>query len=219
MARILPLHRTHPEEASRTARAVADAGGVLAVPTESYYALAASAWQPGGLRRVNEIKGRPAGKPLLLLIAEAEQVHDLVESIPPAARVLIERCWPGPLTLVLPAGSRLSEELTAGTGTIGLRQPRLPSLMPLLQAAGPLTGTSANRSGADPVTTAGAVEQALGDVVDLILDGGPTPGGPPSTLVDTRDPVRLLREGAFPRARLEAILRAAGFQLEGGEAR
>lgn len=215
MPRILPLTPTPTHAVIEAARQVVAAGGVLAIPTESFYALAASAGQPAGLRRVHEIKGRPPGKPLLLLIAETAQLRDLVEGIPLAAQVLIQDCWPGPLTLVFPASSCISTELTAGTGTIGIRQPDVPALIPLLQAAGPLTGTSANRSGEAPVTTAEAVARALGNTVDLILDGGPTPGGSLSTLVDTRGPIRLLREGALPRTQIEAVLQGAGLALSG----
>lgn len=213
MARLLPLTFPPTLAVIETACQVLAGGGVLAIPTESFYALAASARQPAGLRRVHEIKGRPAGKPLLLLLAEIRHMRDLVEEIPPAALVLIERFWPGRLTLVLPASSGLSAELTAGTGTIGVRQPSLPSLIPLLEAAGPVTGTSANRSGEPPVTTAKAVARTLGDTIDLILDGGTTGGGALSTLVDTRGPLRLLRDGAVPRAEIEAALQDAGMAL------
>lgn len=213
MPRILPLPSVPTPAVIEAACHVLAGGGVLAVPTESFYALAASAWQPAALRRVHEIKGRPAGKPLLLLIAEAAQLRDLAREIPPTAQILIERFWPGALTLILPASSRLSTELTAGTGTIGVRQPDMPVLIPLLHATGPLTGTSANRSGEPPVTTAEGVGQSLGDGVDLILDGGATPGGSVSTLVDTTGPSRLLRDGAVPRARIETALRQAGMGL------
>lgn len=213
MARILPLQSTPTEAVTENACQVVVAGGVLAIPTESFYALAASAWQPAGLRRIHEIKGRPAGKPLLLLIAEITQMRDLVQEIPPAAQVLIQECWPGPLTLIFPASSRLSTELTVGTGTIGIRQPNVPALIPLLHAAGPLTGTSANRSGEPPVTTAAEVARTLGDALDLILDGGATAGGSLSTLVDTRGPIRVLRDGAVTRAQLEAALCQAGMTL------
>ncbi len=213
MPRILPLQSTPTEAVIETACQVLAEGGVLAIPTESFYALAASARQPAGLRRVHEIKGRPAGKPLLLLISDTTQLRDLVSDIPAAAQILMERLWPGPLTLIFPALSRLSPELTAGTGTIGVRQPDVPALIPLLTSAGPLTGTSANRSGEAPVTTAEEVARTLGDAVDLILDGGATGGGSVSTLVDTRGPIRLLRDGAVTRARIEAVLRQAGMTL------
>lgn len=213
MARVLPLSSPSRAAVIETARATVAGDGVLAIPTESFYALAASAWQPAALHRVNAIKGRPAGKPLLLLIADPAQLRELVTDIPPAARLLTERFWPGPLTLVFPASPRLPADLTAGTGTIGIRLPRVPALIPLLQAAGPLTGTSANRSGEAPVTTGEEVARTLGDAVDLILDGGPTPGGALSTLLDARGPVRLLRDGALPRGRIEAALEEAGLAL------
>lgn len=213
MPRILPLPSTPTQAVIETACHVVADGGVLAIPTESFYALAASASQSHALRRVNDIKGRPAGKPLLLLIAETTQLRGLVADIPPAAQVLMHQLWPGPLTLIFPALSGLSSELTAGTDTIGVRQPDVPALVPLLKSSGPLTGTSANRSGDAPVTSAEKVAQALGEAVDLILDGGETAGGSPSTLVDTRGPIRLVREGAVMRARIEAVLQEAGMAL------
>lgn len=213
MPRFVPLASPPTQAVIETACQVLAEGGVLAIPTESFYALAASAWQPAGLRHVQEIKGRPAGKPLLLLIAETGQLRELVTEIPPAAQVLIEQFWPGPLTLILPALPRLSTELTAETGTIGIRQPHVPSLTPLLKSAGALTGTSANRSGEPPVTTPGEVARTLGDSVSLILDGGPTAGGPVSTLVDTCGPIRLLRDGAVTRSQIVAALQKEGMAL------
>ena len=159
------------------------------------------------------IKGRPADQPLLLLIGAPDQVPALVTEVPPAGRMLMEQFWPGPLTIVFPAASTLPRELTAGTGTVGLRQPAHPALCTLLRVTGAVTGTSANQSKQAPVTTAAAVAAQLGDAVDLILDGGPTPGGPPSTLVDVSGSPRVLRDGAVARDRLAAVLRTASLDL------
>nr|MBI3611882.1 threonylcarbamoyl-AMP synthase [Nitrospirota bacterium] len=217
MARVLTLTETDPsamelalEEAGRIARA----GGVLAVPTESFYALSASvgstAGQAEAIRRVCRIKGRMDDKPLLVLIADRAQLDSLVASVPRSALVLMERFWPGPLTLVFPAAKGLPADLTAGTGTVGIRLLAYPLLAAVLRRTGPLTGTSANRSGAPPARTAEEVDKAVGDDVDAILDGGLTPGGRPSTVVDVSGEIRVLREGPIASAQILAVLAEAG---------
>jgi L-threonylcarbamoyladenylate synthase len=193
--------------------AVLHRDGVLAVPTESFYALAADPWRATAVERLYALKGRPDGKPILILIADRAHLAPLVREIPPAATVLMDRFWPGPLTIVLPASPDLPVALTAGTGTIGIRQPKSTLLQPLLRHVGPLTGTSANRSGEAPVTHAGDVELLFGDEVDLILDGGPTPGGRPSTVVRAGTTVDMIREGAVGAQEIHAALVRAGHVL------
>lgn len=187
--------------------------GVLAFPTESFYALGACPWDDAAVRRMRQIKGRPSGKPILVLIGEGSQLGSLVRAIPPAASVLMAAFWPGPLTIVFPAVDRLPRELTDGTGTVAVRLTASPLLASLLRAVGPLTGTSANRSGQPPARTAGEVQAALGSDVDLILDGGPTSGALPSTLVNTIGEPRLLREGSIPSREVESALAGSGFTL------
>ncbi len=118
----------------------------------------------------------------------------------------MEEFWPGLLTLVLQARSTLSPILTGGQGTIGVRQPNDPRVCELLTHTGPLTGTSANRSGQPPAQSAGDVMQQLGSVVDVIVDGGPTPGGQPSTVLQVEPEFRILRDGAVTRKQLEVVL-------------
>ena len=185
-------------------------GGVIAMPTDSFYALGASAFNEAAVRRVCAIKGQREQKPILVLIAERGQLDELVDSVPRAAAVLMDRFWPGPLTIVFPASPRLPVALTAETGTIGVRLPSQPLLAKLLPVTGPLTGTSANRSGAPPARTAAEVERSLGHEVDLILDGGPADVALPSTVVETSGAVRLLREGPIGRAALQAVLEKEG---------
>jgi len=214
MAAIIPLPSDPPAGALEQAEQVVQRGGVLAVPTESFYALAAPALNRLAVERVIAMKGRRDGKPILVMIGDRRQLTSLVAAIPPAAAALMDAFWPGPLTLTFPASSLLPEVLTAGGQTVGVRQPRYPPLVPMLQRVGPLTGTSANRSGQRPADTAARVQFDFGDVLDLILDGGRTPGRVPSTVVDTAGPVRLLREGPISRAQLEAVLKPAGIVLE-----
>ncbi len=195
-----------PDDAVRVVRH----GGVIAMPTDSFYALGACAFDEAAVRRVCAIKGPQARKPILVLIADRTQLAELVARIPPAAEVLMDRFWPGPLTIVFPASPRLPAVLTAGTGTIGVRWPAQATLQRLLRETGPLTGTSANRSGAEPARTAQDVKDTLGGDVDLIVDGGPSPGLLPSTVVETVGAVRVLREGPIRRAAIEAALAEAG---------
>ncbi len=189
-------------------------GEVIAVPTETYYGLAVNPFDAAAVGRLLAIKGRPDGKPILILIGDQGQLQNLVTAVPPVARVLMAAYWPGPLTLVLPAGAKLPASVTAGTGTVGIRHTSCGALAELLRHTGPLTGTSANRSGEPPVQTAAAVERTLGTVVDVIVDGGTTPGGLASTVVDVCDGVRIIREGPIDRQMLQRTLEARGFHLK-----
>lgn len=173
-------------------------GGLVAFPTETFYGLGANANDRRAVLRVFAVKGRPEWKPLLVLVDSFEMAESLAVEVPQAARDLMERHWPGPLTLVFKASSSLAVELTAGTGTIGIRMPGHPVALGLVRAAGfPITAPSANPSGAPPPTTAGQVYESLKEAIDLILDGGPTKGGLPSTLLDVSvTPPKLIREGA-----------------------
>ena len=173
-------------------------GGLVAFPTETYYGLGAAALDRRAVRRVFEVKGRPASMPLLVLVDSEAMVARVAPEVPARARELITRHWPGALTLVLRAAAGLPAELTAGTGTVGVRLPAHATARALVRALGaPVTAPSANPTGAEPPTTAGAVLAHFGDALDLVLDGGPTPGGEPSTVVDvTVDPPRVIRQGA-----------------------
>ena len=188
-------------------------GGVVAIPTESFYALGAAALDAAAVRRVHTIKGRADGKPILVVISDRAQLDPLVAEITPAASMLIARFWPGPLTIILPASPLLPDGLTAGTGTVGVRQTADPVLVRLLRQTGPLTGTSANRSGQPAARSAEEVEKSLGFELDLIVDVGPTSGGPPSTIVDAVGPIRLLREGRISRQQIAAALAQSGMSL------
>ena len=173
-------------------------GGLVAFPTETFYGLGAAALDRRAVRRVFEVKGRPASMPLLVLVDSEAMVGRVALEIPARARALMTRHWPGALTLVLRASAGLPAELTAGTGTVGVRLPAHATARALVRALGaPVTAPSANPTGAEPPTTAGAVLAHFGDALDLVLDGGPTAGGAPSTVVDvTVDPPRVIRQGA-----------------------
>lgn len=189
-------------------RGLLAAGGILALPTETFYALAADPYQPAALRRLYALKGRAEEKPVLLLVADTEMARQVALEVPETARRLMARFWPGPLTLILPARGELPDLVTGGTGTVGVRQPRQALVCRLLAALGlPLTGTSANRAGREPLTLAGEVAREFGGEIDLILDAGPCPGGQPSTIVDvTVSPPRLVRPGAVAKEKLVEIV-------------
>jgi L-threonylcarbamoyladenylate synthase len=198
MAEVLVVDPAEPApETLARAAAVLRAGGLVAFPTETFYGLGAAALRAGAVRALFAAKGRPEDKPVLLLV-DSLPMAERVAEVSPAARRLMERYWPGPLTLVLPARAGVPAEVTASTGTVGVRLSPHPVARGLVRALGePVTAPSANRSGAPPPTAAAHVLRELGEAVALVLDGGPTPGGPPSTVLDlTVHPARVLRAGA-----------------------
>lgn len=210
----------HHERIARVSRAsdieqaadVLRVGGLVAFPTETVYGLGADAENPAAVQRIYQAKGRPPTHPLIVHIGGAAQLDDWVGDVPEEARVLAEAFWPGPLTLVLRRGSRVSREATGGLETVGLRVPGHPVALALLQAfGGGVAAPSANRFGSVSPTTADHVRSELGDTVDLVLDGGACEVGVESTIVDaTGDTLAILRPGGVTRESLEAVL---GFPL------
>ncbi len=212
MAKVLPffeeLSRPDFEETLHCLRV----GGVVSLPTESFYALSASATHLGGTARVQAMKQQPPEKPILVLIGNRERLSTLVSSVPSAAIPLMDRFWPGPLTLIFPASS-LPSELTGGTRTIGIRQPGNAKLCSLLCETGPLTGTSANRYDHPSPRTAQEVQETLGEEVDLILDAGSTPGGLASTVLTLHDGIHVIREGPISIDQIREYLLPLGLHL------
>jgi L-threonylcarbamoyladenylate synthase len=214
MGRILPYRASESRRLSESvARTVAE-GGVVCFPTETYYGLGVNPFDPEAVERLLRIKGRPDGKPILVLIGALRQLSLLTEEINPAASVLMQAFWPGPLTILFPARPTLPANVTAGSGVIGVRWTSCEPLQDILTQVGPLTGTSANRSGAPPVTTAQAAVDQLGAEVDLVIDAGPTPGGAPSTVLDASRDIRIVREGAVTRQMLQNVLQTQGVRLQ-----
>ena len=183
-------------------------GGLVAFPTDTLYGLAAVAAQERAVERLFEAKERLRDRPLPILITSAADVNGVAVDVSPAARRLMEAFWPGGLTLVLRRHPAFRSLALAGGDTVAVRVPAHPVALELLRRVGePLTGTSANLSGFRGPRTAEEVRRQLGDRVDLIVDGGPCPGGVESTVVDcTVDPPRVLREGAVPAERVAAVL-------------
>lgn len=206
MARML---RVEEGEWIEEARRVLEGGGLVAFPTDTVYGLGASAYQGPAVERLYRSKRRPREKAIPVLIASLQALPRVAREIPDAARSLGMRFWPGALTMVLALHPDLPKEISA-TGTVGVRVPDHPVALALLSACGPLAVTSANLSGMPEARTAGEVQEAIGSEIDLILDGGRTPGGVPSTVVDlTQEPPRLLRRGPIPWEKLERVLAEA----------
>ncbi len=179
-------------------------GGLIAYPTETVYGLGADPHNAEAIQKIFTAKGRAEDKGIILLIRGVDDLSTLVHTVSPTAQILIEVFWPGPLTLVFRANRDLSPALLGGRDTIALRHSSSSVATQLLTAlGGPLTSTSANRSAEPPARSAYEVENALGDHLDLILDGGPSDTTLPSTLVDvSSDRAILLREGAIPAQKL-----------------
>ncbi|HEX5632329.1 MAG TPA: L-threonylcarbamoyladenylate synthase, partial [Gemmatimonadales bacterium] len=182
-------------------------GGLVAFPTETVYGLGANALDPHAIARLYEAKGRPAYNPVILHVASVVAARRLARAWPEAADRLVATWWPGPLTLVLPRSPSVPDAVTAGLDAVGIRIPAHPVALALLEAAGvPVAAPSANRSTELSPTTADHVEHALGDRVDVLLDGGPTTMGIESTVVDLTgaQPV-LLRPGLVSREEIELL--------------
>ncbi|MFD7667617.1 L-threonylcarbamoyladenylate synthase [Streptomyces sp. NPDC059788] len=191
------------------AAGVLRAGGLVALPTETVYGLGANAEDAAAVARVFQVKGRPPTHPLIVHIGGAEHLGDWADDVPAAARLLAERFWPGPLTLVLRRGRRVPLEATGGLQTVALRVPDHPIALALLRTfGGGVAAPSANRFGSVSPTTADHVRAELGDAVNFVLDGGPCQVGVESTIVDvTGEAVSILRPGGVTREDLESVLR------------
>ncbi|MET8468717.1 L-threonylcarbamoyladenylate synthase [Streptomyces sp. NPDC006422] len=184
------------------------AGGLVALPTETVYGLAADAEDPAAVARIFQTKGRPPNHPLIVHIGGAEHLDAWAQDVPDAARLLAERFWPGPLTMVLRRGERVPYETTGGLDTVAVRVPNHPVALALLDAfGGGVAAPSANRFGSVSPTTADDVRAELGDGVDFVLEGGACEVGVESTIIDaTSESLSILRPGGVTREELEEAL-------------
>ena len=202
-AEIVKINVENPEPSLiRYAADQIRAGQVLGMPTDTFYGLAADPLNLRAVERVYEIKSRSRHKPLSLLIDSIDQAEELAKPLPEEFYKLARRFWPGPLTLIVRAASRLPLKVTANTGNVALRVPAAKIPLEVVRAAGiPVTATSANLSGASECTTAVAVRDQLQDRISIIVDGGTSPREVASTIVDLTDEEarwRVIREGAIP---------------------
>jgi L-threonylcarbamoyladenylate synthase len=183
-------------------------GGVVAIPTDTVYGLAAHLAFADALERIYTIKGRDHAKPLPVLLSSPERHTLVAEPMDTRADALVREFWPGPLTVAVPARSDLPPQALAPDGTVGLRVPDHSVALAIIErgGGGALAVTSANQSGQEPACTAPEVEAQLGETVDLILDGGIAPCGLPSTVVRAGDAtISIIREGAIARSTIARV--------------
>ncbi len=202
-AEILRIHPDEPEPAhvDRVVKSL-QAGHVVALPTDTFYGLAVDPVNLRAVEKIYELKTRARHKPLSLLISDVRQGYELARGIDGAFDRLAERFWPGPLTIIVKAGSRLPLRVTAHTGNVALRVPEAAIPRAIVEALGlPITATSANLHGLPECTYANCVREQLGGELPMIVDGGPTARSVPTTIVDISDggnSWNILREGAIP---------------------
>src|SRR6185437_5840820 len=202
-AEILRIDPDEPEPAliDRVVECL-NSGQVAALPTDTFYGLAVDPVNLRAVDRIYELKTRARHKPLSLLIADVSQAYELARGIDNAFDRLAERFWPGPLTIIVRAGSKLPLRVTANTGNVALRVPEAPICRSIVRELGlPITATSANLRGLPECTHAGCVREQFGNKIPLIIDGGPTSRTVPTTIVDLSgegNSWMILREGAIP---------------------
>jgi len=183
-------------------------GGLVAFPTETVYGLGANALNAGAVEGIYHAKGRPSDNPLIVHIADTDTLKDVAETIPQAAKPLMEKFWPGPLTLIMPKSEKVPEIITAGLNTVAIRMPSHPVALALIKKAGvPVAAPSANSSGKPSPTAAEHVWLDLAGKVDIIIDGGKSDVGVESTVLDvTVQPPQILRPGGVTKEQLEKVL-------------
>jgi L-threonylcarbamoyladenylate synthase len=182
-------------------------GGLVAFRTDTFYGLGVDPFAVAAVARLRELKGRDDNKPILLLISDHEQVERLIASRSDGFNVAVREFWPGPLTIVGAAVSELPPEITAGTGTVGVRLPADATVREFVRGCGGvLTATSANPAGREPACSAQEVASYFPSGIDLIVDGGAVTVTEPSTVLDVlSSPPRIVREGAIPRSVIEQV--------------
>ncbi|TCJ81324.1 UNVERIFIED_ORG: translation factor SUA5 [Bacillus cereus] len=180
----------------------------IAFPTETVYGLGANAMNDEAIAKIFEAKGRPSDNPLIVHIGTKSQLDGIVKEIPPVAEKLMEHFWPGPLTIILPRKEGISEKVTAGLNTVGVRMPDHPVALALIEEANvPVAAPSANRSGRPSPTLASHVYEDLNEKIAGIVDGGATGVGVESTVIDcTSDVPTILRPGGITKEQLEAVI-------------
>ncbi|MDP3260330.1 MAG: L-threonylcarbamoyladenylate synthase [Thermodesulfovibrionales bacterium] len=202
---LIKITEDNRKEILRKAIEILNDGGIVAYPTETFYGLGVKFDKEVSLRKLYELKKRPEEKPMPLIIGGRTLLSMIAVSVNETAELLMDKFWPGPLALLLKAKKDLSSYLTAGTGNIAVRIPGESFALHLARETGfPITATSANPSGMPPAEDADAVIRYFGEEVDMVIDGGRTAGGLPSTIADvTEKKIKIVREGAIPRRLLE----------------
>lgn len=208
MAEIIKINFDYPDPALKNALNILKNGGIISFPTETFYGLGVNALDERAVNKVFQVKERDTNKPLLVFIASKDQLPDLTPSVNATAKKLIDCFWPGPLTLVFEASPGLPQVLTGNTGKIGVRVSGSSFVRQLSQLSGfPITGSSANISNNPEPVFAIEVVEALGEKIDLILDGGKATGTRSSTVLDVCETIPiLLRPGIIEKEAIENAL-------------
>ena len=196
---ILPFTEEDAKNIFKKSLHILRSGGIVAYPTESFYALGVLATNEAAIRKLFELKKRPVGKPLPIIVGDLDTLRSVAEDIPFSAEDLMKRFWPGPLTIIFKAKDSVPFLLTGGTGKVAVRIPGESAALHLAKALKlPITSTSANHSGEPPAEDSGSVINYFGNGTDLIIDAGKAPGGWPSTIIDvTVTPPKVLSEGSL----------------------
>ncbi|MFN2577264.1 MAG: L-threonylcarbamoyladenylate synthase [Pyrinomonadaceae bacterium] len=183
-------------------------GGIIAFRTDTFYGLGADPFNAEAVEQIKQLKGREESKPILIVISDYNELHRFINDLSPAFILIAEQFWPGPLTLIGHAGANVPKEITAGTGSVGVRLPDDERVRALVRSCGgALTATSANPSQAVPARSARQVQDYFGDAIDLIIDDGPVGSDLPSTVVEASAKTpRLIREGAVAWAEIKKLL-------------
>lgn len=202
---LIRINEKNPDETASMAVEALKDGAVIAYPTETFYGIGAKFDIESALKKLCRIKNRPPEKALPLVIGTTGALGLLTDSVPAGAQKLIDAFWPGPLTILLKAKSNLSGYLTAGTGKVAVRVPGESFALLLARESGfPVTATSANPSGLPAAADAATVIRYFNNLLDIVIDGGITHGGLPSTIVDAAgDRIQIIREGAVPKDSLK----------------
>jgi L-threonylcarbamoyladenylate synthase len=187
---------------------VLNRGGVIAYPTETVYGLGANIFQRAAVARIFAIKGRDPHKPISIMISQAADVDEFCKDISAVGRTLMNAYWPGPLTLIFKASSKLPDYIVSREGKIGLRLPDHPICSALMrQHCAPVTSTSANPAGKPPLVNAQQIAEQFGEKIDLVIDGGACKTNVPSTVVDVSEgEPQVVRAGAIPPAEIQKLL-------------
>lgn len=195
------------DEEIRTAAEIIKSGNLVAFPTETVYGLGASALNTEAVKKIFKAKGRPNDNPLIVHIAKKEDLNELAVNIPEIAEKLINRFWPGPLTLVLKKNKVIPDEVTAGLDTVAIRMPKNEIAISLIEQSGPIAAPSANLSGKPSGTSINHVIQDFNGKIDCIIDGGDADIGLESTVLDlTSSPIAILRPGKITFEQLRKII-------------
>ncbi len=206
---LIKLNKNNLKETLFYATEILKKGGLIAYPTETFYGLGVKYDLENSLKKLYEIKQRPADKAIPLIISNKNLLSLLTKGINEHSISLMEKFWPGPLTIILSGKKNLSKYITAGTNKVAVRIPGESFALKLAQYADfPITATSANPSGMKPSKDANEVIKYFGDKLDLIINGGQTPGGLPSTIVEIiGGKIKILREGAVKKEHLLRLFR------------